>query len=103
MPIELQIRKKPGNVWQFVDIARNKTFSSSKQFLRSTDTTVSFKEPYGNTIVTFDVLAIGVYDDSDTGAEETYSTVPLLEARLRELKSPLYDYECNGDVDGGTP
>lgn len=103
MPIKLQIRKKSGNVWEFVDVEKNKTFSSSKQFMRSTNSEVSFKEPYGNDFAVDDVSEIAVYDDSDTGAEETFATVSLLGARLRELKAPIYDYECDGDVNGGTP
>lgn len=102
MAIELQIRKKAGNVWEYIVVDNNKTYSSSKQLMTSDNSLVKFKEPWGNKFADYDVTEIAVYDDTDTGAEEVYATVPLLGARLKELKNPSYPQDCDGDVNGGT-
>jgi len=90
MPIELEIRKKPGNVWEYVKVNSSESYSSSKQHMTSTQTSVKFKEPYGNEFVDYDVSVIGVYDDTASSTEETYATVSLLADRLKSLGNPAF-------------
>lgn len=96
MAIKLQIRKKAGNVWDYYDVDKDETSSSSKQFMVTKDETVEFTQPYGNDFARFTLSEIAVYDDTASGTEETYSTIPELSARLKALGNP--SFYRSGDV-----
>ena len=96
MAIKLQIRKKAGNVWDYYDVDKDETVSSSKQFMGTQANAVEFSQPYGNDFARFPLDEIAIYDDTASGTEEVYSTIPEFAARLKALGNP--SFYRSGDV-----
>lgn len=86
----LQIRKKDGNVWEYIDTETNTTKASSKQHLRYTNTSIDFTEPYGNDFARYDLSDIEIYDDSNGGVQVTFSGAVEFQQQLKTLGNPAF-------------
>jgi len=94
MPIKLEIRKKNGNVWEYVRLDEDDIVGSSKQHLTTiddnSDKSVIFTQPYGNNFAEYKLDEVAVYDDSTGGSIEVFTDLPEFQNRLKTLGNPSF-------------
>lgn len=90
MAIELQIRKKPDNVWEHIKVSDGSVTIFSDFFVRWNGTTMEISEPNGNDNFRYNIIQVAVYDDTSGGNEETFTDSLVMASRLKELGYPAY-------------
>ena len=90
MPIKLEIRKKNGNVWEYVRLDEDDIVGSSKQHLTTiednTDKSVIFTQPYGNNFAEYKLEEVAVYDDSVGGSIRGIHRLTRISKQIKNIR-----------------
>lgn len=86
----LTIRKKSLNTWLHTDSIFG-DFIISKFYFNSYDGQFRIVEEGNSRLVAYEIANITLYDDTDGGTPETFSTITELSLRLEALQYPAFD------------
>jgi len=102
----LQIRKKSLKTWIHVDSVLGE-FIISKFYFNADDNEFQIVEQGQSKRFKYSILNITLFDDTDSGTAETFSTIEELSLRLEELNYPAFNIDgaitsISGLIQAGT-